>query len=135
MRLPLPRFLCLLTVPLLALVAACDNDPTRPDPITLDFAGTAAAVGQFTQHDFTSDRRGIATATLRWTTGDLDFAASANTCNTSPFTCLVRVFSVAGAGTSEVLKFGVTENEVFRLWILNFNAPLNHPYTIEVVLE
>ena len=122
---------------LVVLAAGCDDAPNRPDPITIDIAGNAAAAGPtgFTNHTFTSDRRGIATVRLAWTTGDLDFAATVASCNTNPFECGTRVQSQDAGTLVETLTFGVTEGEVIRLWVINFAAPTGHPYTIEVRLE
>jgi hypothetical protein len=127
-----PRWLWLVLV---VLAAGCDNTVTRPDPITIDLNGSTGAAPSFTNHTFTSDRRGIARVTLRWTTGDLDFFATVGSCTTDPFTCGSRVQAETVNTTEEVITFGVTDQEVIRLWVLNFSAPAAHAYTIEVRLE
>jgi hypothetical protein len=129
------RLVSPLWLALVVLATGCETTPVQPDPVTINLAGNAGAANVFTSHTFTSDRRGIATVTLRWTTGDLDFFATVAACNTDPFTCGTRVQSQAEGTTTETLTFGVTEGEVMRLWVRNFSAPAGHPYTIEVLLE
>jgi hypothetical protein len=122
----------------LALVASagCESDnPIAPDPITVNFSGSVAP-GAFFGHVLTSDRRGIASATLNWgsTAVDLDFYATAAACPTTPFDCPVRVFSEQVGTTSERLVFGVANGENLKLWVFNFAGQAQN-YTISVTLE
>jgi hypothetical protein len=135
MRLPGLKLHRWFWIVLIVFVAGCEDTPNRPDPITINIGGNAPGVNAFNSHTFTSDRRGIATATLRWTSGDLDFFATVAACNSNPFICGSRVRALSGGTIVETVTFGVTEGEVVRLWVLNFATPVGQGYTIEVVLE
>jgi hypothetical protein len=116
--------------------AGCDDGPTRPsEPEIVNFSGTAG-VGAFVTHALTSTRRGIATATLTWSTTavDLDFFVTAASCTTSPFACSTRANSQLTGGTSEQLTFGIVDGEPMKLWVRNFAGAAQN-YTITVSIE
>jgi hypothetical protein len=116
--------------------AGCDDTPTRPsEPEVFNFSGTAG-VGAIVSHTLTPTRRGIATATLTWSTTavDLDFFTTASTCTTSPFACSTRVSSQRTNTTSEQLTFGIVDGESMKLWVQNFAGAAQN-YAIVVSIE
>lgn len=118
--------------------AGCgDDNPTGPsrDPLVVNFSGSVGA-GGFVSHNLTSDRRGIATATLTWGTNavDLDLIATGASCSTNPQFCAWRAGSVTENTTSERLVFGIVENETLKLFVQNFSGA-GQNYTISVSIE
>jgi hypothetical protein len=114
----------------------CEDAAPRPsEPEVLNFSGTAG-VGALVTHTVTSTRRGIATATLTWSTTavDLDFFVTATSCTTSPFACSQRARSDTVNTTSERLVFGVVDGESMKLWVQNFAGAAQN-YTITVSIE
>jgi hypothetical protein len=129
------RLLSSLSFVILLPLAGCEEGPVRPsDPVTVTFSGTAATQG-LSSHTFTSDRRGIATAVLTWSTGavDLDLYATAAPCG-NPFACERRVTSEAINTTTEIVTFGVDDDEDIILWVFNF-AGAAQGYSISLTLE
>lgn len=134
------RSLSWMSLTLIVLATGCDSPIEPGDPQTINVAGNTVVAPGFTNHTITASRRGVATATLRFTTGDLDFFITATACTTGPVAiannvCTPRVFSDAGTGTSEQLTIGMIEGETAKLWVQNFIGPTGQGYTIEVVVQ
>ena len=128
------------SLPLLVLLtvfaAGCEDDPNGPsDPFTQSIQGNINT-GGLNSHTFTSDRRGIATVTLTWSTTavDLDLYTTANSCTTSPFACTLRVFSENVSSSSEEVILGVVQGETIKLWVNHFGGG-SQAYTINVSIE
>jgi hypothetical protein len=120
----------------LSVASACDKvesplDPSESTPVSS--APTAGGIGSLTTHLITFDRRGIATARLQFTTGNLDFYVTSPTCTTNPFSCPNRAFAQSTSGTLEQLRVGVTEGETLKFWVENrITASQNYSITVRV---
>ena len=133
-----PKLLPWLCLTMVALAMGCDSPIEPGDPQQIDINGNTAVAPNFTNHTITATRRGVATMTLSFAAGDLDFFVTATGCVNGPFApediCASRVFSQADGAVAEQLKMGMVEGETAKLWVQNFSGATGRPYTIQVIV-